>query len=506
MTVTAGRTANVLLGSKRELGKLCITTFDDSNNNRSRDAGEVGLSGFVFQVRGQSSAITLRADLDGICSDLPVGSYTVVEQTADGWVPTTPTTKAVTIRAGQTERVSFGAKRETGKLCVTAFEDLDSDGVRDVGERGLSGFVFQVSGTGAAATLTTKANVGACSDFPVGAYTVNEQPQDGWTATTTPTLTVTIRANQTEKLSFGSRQQAGRLCIKKFDDRNANRAQDKDEPGLQNFVFQIKGTDLDKTLTTDSKGDACWPLPVGEYTVDEQQQGGWIATTLTTQKVTILSGRTAKPLLFGSRREASKLCITTFYDKNRNRKQDKDEPGLAGIVFQVSGTGDVKTATTDVAGTVCLPLAAGRYTVAETPTPGWTPTSPTKLNIVIKESQTFGISFGNTKSEPECSELDKTRERQLILNQYERNWRNSIERERERVIAAAAPQAHGKVTATLDQFEPQVVLKTCTTAFITLRYVWKVEVLGGTEKPRTERVKGHQNVACEKAGPNWICQ
>lgn len=491
-------------------GQLCITTFNDLNGDLKQDAGESGVSGLVFQVRGTDSDETLTTDIDGrVCSDLPVGKYTVVEKPQDGWIATTPKSQTITVNADQTATALFGSKRQSGNLCIAAFNDLNADGVKDANEPSLPGFVFQVRGADAAKTVPTDIKGIGCSDLAIGTYIVVAQPQGGWLATTPTTKTINVTADHAAKVFFGSRQERGKLCITAFEDSNGNHVRDASERGLPGIGFQVTGTGTAAPLTTDSQGGICSELSAGNYTVIERPQRGWSATTDTTLTVTVIAGQKTN-VVFGSRQDIKQgrgtLCIAAFNDLNGNQKQDAGEAGLFGFAFQVKGAGPPTKLPTDRNGNACAELPLGTYTVTEIPKPGWNPTTPIKQTVILSSNRAAPLFFGSTKSKPECLEADKSRERQLILNQYERNWRNSIERERERVIAAAAPKAHGKARATLDQFKPQVVLRTCTTAFVTLSYVWIVEVLGGEEKPRTERINGRQNVACEKAGPNWICR
>jgi hypothetical protein len=181
-------------------------------------------------------------------------------------------------------------------LCIEAFNDLNRDGKQDEGEPGLSSFRFQVSGTGTDSTLTTGSDGRYCAVIPVGAYTVDEQPQDDWIATTETTQRVTVIEGQAAKVVFGYKQEIrerGELGIRAFNDLNGNRVREPNEPGLSGFVFQVSGTGTDTTLTTGPNGVGSGIMPVGTYTVVEQPQSGWTATTQTTQTVTITAGQGA---------------------------------------------------------------------------------------------------------------------------------------------------------------------------------------------------------------------
>ncbi len=200
----------------------------------------------------------------------------------------------------------------TGKICIHKFNDLNGDGIQQNGEPNLPGWVFQVTGnsTCVGATVTTDANGNACGDFYAGTYTITEQPQNGWMATTPTTQTVSVTAGQMTNVFFGNRQVGrGELCVIKFNDLNANGVQDTGEAGLPNWSFTVTGLGgVATTLVTSQGGRVCFSLPAGTYAVTETPQAGWTATTATTQSVTITAGQ-ATIVSFGNREKPSKPCV-----------------------------------------------------------------------------------------------------------------------------------------------------------------------------------------------------
>jgi uncharacterized protein (DUF2141 family) len=471
-------------------GDLCVREFDDRNGDGNQDPGEAGLSGFEFQVSGTGDAIALKTEKEGdVCRNLPVGTYTVVETPKPGWTPTTETTRTAIVAAGQPAKVVLFGIRQEAKLCIRTFDDLNGDGKQDAGEAGLSGFEFQVSGTGAAIPLETEKEGDVCWDLPVGTYTVVETPKPGWTPTTETTRTVIVAAGQPAKVMlFGSRQEA-KLCIRTFNDLNGDGNQDPGEAGLSGFEFQMSGTGAAIALKTEKQGDVCRDLPVGTYTVVETPKPGWTPTTETTRTVIVTAGQPAK-VLFGSRQEAE-LCIGTFNDLNGNRRQDAGEQGLPEFDFQVRGA-DTKTLTTDFKGAICSALPVGTYTVVETPKPGWTATTRTTQTVILTANQAVNLRFGNTKSKPVCSDIDKKREWQIISDRYDASWR--------RIIEAEPPSVKGGVPilGEIEYLSPSFL--TCTTALVTAKSVWKVQSPRGVVPVRKER-----RFDCVKTGDTWNC-
>ncbi|MEN3331729.1 MAG: serralysin [Blastocatellia bacterium] len=291
-----------------------------------------------------------------------------------------------------------------GKLCVHKFNDLNGDGIQNNGEPGLPNWSFTVTASCVGGSLITDANGNACGDFSAGTYTIVEQPQSGWMATTPTTQTVTVTVGQTTNISFGNRQDTGMLCIHKFNDSNGNGVRDPGEPGLPNWSFTATNSSGASTsFVTLSNGVICHPLPVGTYTVVETAQSGWTATTPTTQTVTI-TANAETDVDFGNWRPVNQgmLCIHKFNDSNGNGIQDANEPGVPGFVFQISVGGGVMVLTSGTDGTICTSLPPGTYTVTESPKPGWTATTPTTQTVTVTAGQTTNISFGNhvVKGEP----------------------------------------------------------------------------------------------------------
>lgn len=94
----------------------------------------------------------------------------------------------------------------TGKICVHKFDDRNGNSVVNAGEPGLEGWTFQVTGSCVGATLVTAAGGAVCGDFLPGTYSVAEQLQSGWTATTPTTQTAGVVGGQTTDLYFGNRR------------------------------------------------------------------------------------------------------------------------------------------------------------------------------------------------------------------------------------------------------------------------------------------------------------
>jgi len=360
-----------------------------------------------------------------------------------------------------------------GQLCIETFNDLNGNGEQDEGEPVVTGFEYQVSGTYVAPTITQDGNA-QCKVVPVGAYTVVAQPRLGWITTTKTTKTVTVNAGEPRPVSFGSRE-AGELCIETFNDLNGDRERNGGEPVVTGFEYQVSGTYVKETITP-GENDRCKVVPVGAYTVVAQPPLGWITTTKTTKTVTVTTGQ-REVVPFGFRQEAE-LCIETFNDLNRSR--------VSGFSFQLSGSGINKTLTTEFERGVCEKLPVGPYTVVAIAKPGWTATTETTRTVLLT-AEGSSLSFGYRAKRDDCSDADKKREGDLIVNQYGSIWSESMKGRR------VLPRDDSQATITFEPTFPQG----CMTALVTVTY--ELNVKGAVP------VRKQQRYECVKTGSEWNC-
>lgn len=151
--------------------------------------------------------------------------------------PTAPT------YTGMVANVKVSATcKDTAKICVEKFHDLDGDGVQQPSEPLLPGWTFNVTDpTGnLVGSVTTEPAVTRCVDVPApGTYTVSEVSQSGWVPTSPPTgnQTVTVAPGQLLSLSFGNQIEGCDLAITKAPDL------DPPTPGFP-FVFEVTVTNV----------------------------------------------------------------------------------------------------------------------------------------------------------------------------------------------------------------------------------------------------------------------
>ncbi len=214
--------------------------FDDKNGNGSRNAGDVGLNGWVIHLFGTDASGPVHLTqtthtataADATCTlgtdgcyyfAVPPGLYTICEELKSGppaWKQTFPTSGHTCTTAEDSDNLTPGPLGYTVDLCSscatgtcstetlvtgkdfgniqlaiktgTKFNDLNGINGRDSGEPGLNTWVIHLFGTAvdgsAVHTTSTTANDGVNDGvykFTVlpGSYTVCEQLKTGWTQT-----------------------------------------------------------------------------------------------------------------------------------------------------------------------------------------------------------------------------------------------------------------------------------------------------------------------------------
>lgn len=214
---------DLLFGNTRLTGSVCGVKFNDKNGNGKWDTGEAGLPGWTFDLydaNGVLVASGTTGDDGTFCFDgLPLGTYTLVEQSQPGWVqtyPAAPGSYSITL-TGEKPHLDgflFGNRpaQGFGSFCGLKFHDKNGNGIQDPGEPGLTGWTIELrdaSGT-LIATAVTDANGRYCFiRIKLGTYIVAEVMQPGWEQTypgTPGTHLVNVTAAQNPLVLFGNRE------------------------------------------------------------------------------------------------------------------------------------------------------------------------------------------------------------------------------------------------------------------------------------------------------------
>ncbi|PKL83487.1 MAG: hypothetical protein CVV24_04810, partial [Ignavibacteriae bacterium HGW-Ignavibacteriae-3] len=210
----------------------------------------------------------------------------------------------------------------------------------------------------------------------------------------------------------------GSICGMKFNDLNGNGSKDNGEQGLPGWAINLSMGAVQMTATTGSDGSYCFNnLSAGTYTLSETQQSGWQQTYPTnpgTHPVILAAGQNVMNVDFGNKQLLGSICGMKYNDLNGDGKKDNGELGLSGWTITLSSGVVSITATTGTDGTYCFNnLAAGTYTLTETPKTDWqqtTPASPGTHTITLTPgTNIIGIDFGNKEIlNPNCTDFENS--------------------------------------------------------------------------------------------------
>ncbi|MBI4546659.1 MAG: S8 family serine peptidase [Ignavibacteriae bacterium] len=282
------------------------------------------------------------------------------------------------------------------------FNDLNGNGVRDVGEPGVGGVKIRLTGTITDSTLTSSSGDYIFDSLIVGSYDVTEEIPAGWIQTFPPTGSYTIMIDSLNShitgKDFGDFQ-FGSISGVKFEDLNGNSVRDTGEPVLLGWQIMLTGADTMST-TTDSAGTYSFTnVTPGDYTLSESLQVGWVQSVpVGSYLVTMYSGLDTSSLDFGNYRPGS-IHGVKFNDLNQNGIRDSGEVGLQGWGILLNGTASAFTATDSNGNYWFMNLSPGTYTVSESTQTGWVQTLPPNNGsyaITLRSGlDTTGLDFGN---------------------------------------------------------------------------------------------------------------
>lgn len=209
----------------------------------------------------------------------------------------------------------------------------------------------------------------------------------------------------------------GKIIGQKINDKNCN-GKNENEPGLPGWTITATNTVSGATVTTITDANGFYyfnNLAPGTYTISEVPQAGWTQSMpggAGTYTVTLAGGQVIQKDFANCRsQESGRITGRKINDINCNGKTDINEPGLAGwtITATNNGTGATVTTVTDANGFYSFNnLAAGTYTISESPQTGWTQTMPGGAGthtVTVAAGQSIERDFANCKKpdEKECA-------------------------------------------------------------------------------------------------------
>jgi len=313
VTLTTTSLAGKDFGNHQTSGYLSIsgTKFNDLDGDGTKDAGELGLSGWSIKLMNldTSTAIGATTDDTGAYSftGLTAGSYSVSEVQQDGWTRTKPSADSysVTLTTTSFAGKDFGNHQSSigPKISGTVFYDMNGDGQKGSTEPGLSGCTVNLAGAATRTTVSGSDGSYSFSSLSAGQYTVTQVPQSGWLQSSpSGSYSVNLGSTSIDNRDFGNR---GSYSL------SGSVFYDPDGDGTNNGAMGMPGWTIHLTLTgvstsglsalaaeesvgtaasyslegetsttTDSQGHYYFDgLVSGSYTISQDQPDvGWVQT------------------------------------------------------------------------------------------------------------------------------------------------------------------------------------------------------------------------------------
>lgn len=280
-------------------GEIHGQKFHDLNGNgiKDKDPGEPGLAGWTIELEdanGNVQSIVTDANGNYWFMNLPSGTYTVSEEMQDGWTQTFPLSGTHTVVLEDCEVLEgfdFGNwQEESGEIHGQKFHDENGNGVKDLGELGLSGWtilLLDANGNVISSTVTDSNGNYWFMDLPPGTYTLAELFQEpGWIwQQTTPqgTHTIEVGAGEIiENVDFGNWQEGkDDYCSINWDtqfvneepltiDVNIRNTSDTPEKAYTVEMIGLPAGTMDSNADGPTTFDILTPLPI---TLDPDQSG-----------------------------------------------------------------------------------------------------------------------------------------------------------------------------------------------------------------------------------------
>jgi SdrD B-like domain/Prealbumin-like fold domain len=282
-----------------ELGesKTCTLTNNDIQPKLKLVKTVSNLYGGLSEANDfQSSVNATEVDWDTFVG-FNAGSYTAFETTLDGydagaWGGDCAADGSITLAVGEEKTCTITNSDLPGEIKGMKFEDMNGNGIKDVGDTGLSGWTIFLDADGDGnldggeeATNTAADGSYSFTELSVGTYKVREVQQVGWSQTTlNPSDVVLENGEVVNDINFGNFKHVS-ITGKKFRDLDGDGvAREANEPYLEEWTIRLYETSnnpwtLIDTKVTDETGSYSFTnLPKGSYKVCEVLQLGWIQT------------------------------------------------------------------------------------------------------------------------------------------------------------------------------------------------------------------------------------
>lgn len=343
------------------------------------------IAGWHFTVKDSAGNVVGNyvTDTSGIITlDLEPGTYSVSETDGkyDYWHNDPQSTKTVTVKAGETAKVTF-TNQWKGKAQI--IKTATNGG-------SVAGWHFEVkdSAGNVIGNYVTDATGVITLDLDPGTFSVTET--DGeypyWHNDPEPTKTVTVKAGETAKVTF-TNQWVGKAKIIKTTTNGGTVA------GWEFTITNATGSKVG-TYVTDATGTIVVDLEPGSYTIVESDRNDpyWYCDT-EPQTITVKAGETSEVTFHNQWIGKAKII----------KALDNPEAGtVEGWTFTISRVNDtqtehIATVKTGADGTILYDLEPGQYQISEVLEENslWQCVTGLSQVITVKAGETAEVKFTN---------------------------------------------------------------------------------------------------------------
>ena len=279
------------------------------------------------------------------------------------------------------------------------FEDVNKNGVRDVGEPGVANALMHLGTAGVSQTSSTGSYLVSAAP---GQYILKQTPPTGYGPFGVDSLGVDFIASPVNVThDFADTAMTGGWVVDTcFVDNNSNSVFDAADTRVEGAVLTCGS----QTTTTNAAGAASMFLYPGSQSISVSPPDSFIVASANPATVTVTNHATTQLKTIMTQGGTGRITGTVFLDVNKNTVKDAGETGVAGAWIGATKDGGATFdgfATSDAAGAYSItvsnnmPAAVNPYTVTMIPPTGYFPVGTVALsNIWLSIGQTVtGYNF-----------------------------------------------------------------------------------------------------------------
>ena len=311
-----------------------------------------------------------------------------------------PPSRSVVLSTENAAGQNFSAAAEplaAGALAGVVFEDRNFNGRQEAGEPGIASVPITrlQHDSEQARTTTDGSGVYSFAGLVPGSHTVRITLPSGYAATGASEQTVNIVSGAATAASFGVQAQ-GMIAGAIFEDRNGNGRQESDETGIGGVMVSLTGNGA-PVQGTSTGSDGLYSFAntaPGAYRVSIEPPAGSVAAAFNQSQVTLPPGGAAGAS-FGIQMQGS-IGGALYQDRNGNGQIDSGDPGIDGILVNLTdASGQISATTTNAAGAYQFTgLIPGIYRVQPAVPGAWRAQSAIDRAVILGSGGAAAANFG----------------------------------------------------------------------------------------------------------------